>query len=274
MIISGSIVLYNSDIKQLRGVTKSFAPCAKRLLYIIDNSPSPINIAPIIQNNEFIQYYYNGKNIGYGGGHNIAIKKAIEDGTTYHVVLNPDLEFEPDIIDKIASFMDVDKTVAQVMPKILNEEGELQYLCKLIPTPLDLIFKRFLPKQFTKNSLIRYQLKFADYDKSMNIPYLSGCFMFFRTSALEIVGGFDERFFMYPEDIDITRRMHKMFKTIYYPDVSIVHAHAAESYKNKKMLIIHIFNIIKYFNKWGWIFDSERKMINKKLLTELGYTKR
>lgn len=76
---------------------------------------------------------------------------------------------------------------------------------------------------------------------------------------------------MYPEDIDITRRMHRVYKTLFYPYVTIIHNHAAESYKSKKMLWIHISNMIKYFNKWGWVFDKERWEINKKLLNDLDY---
>ena len=117
-------------------------------------------------------------------------------------------------------------------------------------------------------------LKFTGYDKVMDVPYLSGCFMFFRVSALEKIGLFDERFFMYPEDIDITRRMHQQFRTVFVPDVEIIHAHAAESYKNKKMLKVHIQNMIRYFNKWGWIFDKERTRVNKEVLKQLGYKNR
>ena len=97
--------------------------------------------------------------------------------------------------------------------------------------------------------MIKFQLRFTKYNKIMNVPYLSGCFMFFRISALQDIGLFDERFFMYPEDIDITRRMHEKYMTIFFPEVSIVHAHAAASKTNKRMLKIHILNMIKYFNK-------------------------
>ena len=51
---------------------------------------------------------------------------------------------------------------------------------------------------------------------------------------------------------------------MYYPAVSIIHAHERASYKNIKMLWVHISNIIKYFNKWGWLFDKERRRINAK----------
>jgi GT2 family glycosyltransferase len=273
-IISASIVLYNPDIKQLKEVIVSYAPSNSRLLYIIDNSPVKTNIESILLESNYIYYYFTGENKGYGAGHNIAIKAAMKANTKYHVVLNPDLRFSPAIIDKIADFMDRDDNIAQVMPKILSPSGDVQYLCKLIPTPIDLLLKRFLPKKFSEKNALRYQLKFANYNNQMNVPYLSGCFMFFRISALETVGLFDELFFMYPEDIDITRRLYKIFKTIYYPEVFVIHAHASESYKSIKMLMIHIYNIIKYFNKWGWFFDSERKEINKKVLCELNFFKK
>jgi GT2 family glycosyltransferase len=261
-------------MEQLKCAVNSYGPSQNKILYLIDNSPVKSDVEIIIANNRYIYYYFTGENKGYGAGHNIAIKMAMQANTQYHAVLNHDLRFKPEIIDKIADFMDADDNIAQVMPKIISQDGEFQYLCKLIPAPFDLLFKRFLPKLFAGKISTQYQLKFADYNKQMNIPYLSGCFMFFRTSAFESVGLFDERFFMYHEDIDITRRMHRLFKTIYYPEVSIIHAHHAESYKNIKMFFIHCINIIKYFNKWGWFFDKERIGINKKVLRELGYLKR
>lgn len=96
-----------------------------------------------------------------------------------------------------------------------------------------------------------------------------GCFMFMRVSALKKVGLFDESIFMYTEDIDMTRRIHRFYKTIYYPLVTIVHAHRAASYTNNKMLRIHIKSAIRYFNKWGWFFDRERRIWNRQLLNSL-----
>jgi GT2 family glycosyltransferase len=120
----------------------------------------------------------------------------------------------------------------------------------------------------TKKKIDRFELKSSGYDKEIEVPYLSGCFMFLRTESLKKVGLFDERFFMYPEDIDLTRRMHKEYRTMFYPNVSIVHEHEKGSYKSFKLLYIHIINMIKYFNKWGWIFDKERKSINKRILSQ------
>lgn len=117
--------------------------------------------------------------------------------------------------------------------------------------------------------MYKFQLRFTGYNRIMNVPYLSGCFMLFRMSALQDIGLFDERFFMYPEDIDITRRMHEKYKTIFFPKVSIIHAHAAASKVNIRMLKVHILNMVRYFNKWGWILDSKRRKLNKQVLREL-----
>jgi GT2 family glycosyltransferase len=172
--------------------------------------------------------------------------------------------------------MEGNKDVGLVMPKVLYPDGRIQYLCKLLPTPFDLFGRRFLNfypfKKYIEKRNEIYELRFTGYDKIMEVPYLSGCFMFIRTKVLEKVGLFDERFFMYLEDTDLSRRIHKMAKTIYYPHVHIYHEYGKGSYKNKKLLKYHIESAIKYFNKWGWFFDKERREINKKVLSKLQFS--
>jgi GT2 family glycosyltransferase len=175
----------------------------------------------------------------------------------------------------MTEYMRVNRDVAYMLPEVLYPDGECQYLCKLLPTPFDLIFRRFLPESgFSRKLNARYCLKFSGYNKIINSPCLSGCFMFLRMSFIRDYNVFfDEQFFMYCEDVDFIRRLHRIGKTIYYPKLSIVHDHAKESYKLTKMLFEHIKSAIKYFNKWGWFFDKERKVINRKVLEELGYMK-
>ena len=154
-----------------------------------------------------------------------------------------------------------------IMPKLIYPAGELQYLCKLLPSPIDLIFRRFIPFKKWKDAINRkYELHSFGYDKIMNIPNLSGCFMFLRTEALKKIGLFDENIFMYLEDIDLNRRIHSQYKTIYYPDATVIHEHQKESYKSKKLLKAHIKSAIYYFNKYGWFFDKERTSINKNII--------
>lgn len=268
-MITASLVLYHSPDEQVHRILKCVEESIIDKIYVIDNSSSENSrqVCSIYSKAEYQQH----ENTGYGDSHNIGMGKSLECNSDYHLVVNPDIYFEPTTISALKEYMDSNTDIAQIMPKVLNPDGSIQYLCKLVPSPFDLIIKRFLPNKIKQKASYKFQLKFTGYDKIMNVPYLSGCFMFFRTSAFETVGMFDERFFMYPEDIDITRRMHEKYRTVFYPNVSVIHDHAAESYKSKKMLKIHITNMIKYFNKWGWFFDSKRKRINKKILKELDY---
>lgn len=276
MKITASIVTYRTDRAELGKVLQCLVESCVDVVYVVDNSPSD-ELREFLKAfsdsvvGKGVEYIFGQGNVGYGAAHNIAIRWAMERGAVYHVVVNPDIYFDGGTIEALAAYMDANTDVGQVMPRIVYPNGELQYVCKMVPTPSDLIFKRFLPGSMTAKSMNRFQLKFTGYDSPMNVPYLSGCFMFFRVSTLESVGVFDERFFMYPEDIDITRRVHARFRTMFFPDVTVVHAHAAQSKTSKEMLWIHITNMIKYFNKWGWIFDRERRSINKKILKELHY---
>lgn len=272
MKLSASIVLYNTKIDELKRVIDSyFAYIGEKQLFLVDNSPTDSlkEIVKIYPNND-IYYIFNNKNMGYGKAHNIAIKKSIEQGLSYHIILNPDIIIEKGSLEKLTEYMEQHPEVGNIMPKIIYPNGELQYLCKLLPSPIDLIFRRFIPIKRWKDAINeRYELHSFGYDKIKNIPNLSGCFMFLRTEALKKVGLFDENIFMYLEDIDLNRRIHSKYKTIYYPDAIVIHEHQKESYKNRKLLKAHIQSAIYYFNKYGWLFDKERITINKNVLKDL-----
>ncbi len=272
-MITVSIVTYQTNIEELSKCFQSLESPLLSRIYIIDNSNKKY-IADFCLPHSCVEYI-SSKNIGYGSGHNKALKKALGVKSKYHLVLNSDVYFNPNILEKLVNYMELEenKDIAQVQPNIIYPNGEMQYTCRLLPTPANLIFRRFLPKRIVEKMNYRYLLKFDDHKKPINVPYHQGSFMLFRTECFKKVGLFDERFFMYPEDIDITRRMHKYYRTMFWPDVTVVHAHRAASYKNKKMLKVHITNMIKYFNKWGWLFDKERTQWNKQLLKELGYKK-
>jgi len=267
--VTASLVLYKSNPSQFFKTIDSYfsSPFAGELI-IVDNSPDA-SLFEVIKDRycnylkrNVIKYANLVKNPGYGSAHNYAYNLR-KTKSCYHIILNPDITFSGEIIESMIGYMDKDPHVGHLMPKVYNPDGTIQYLCKLLPTPADLFIRRFIPIPGIKEKLSKkFELKMFDYNNIANIPYLSGCFMFLRCSAFEKAGKFDERFFMYPEDMDLTRRIHKDYKTQYFPLVSIIHEHGKESYKSTKMLIVHIKNIIKYFNKWGWFFDDERKQFN------------
>lgn len=274
-MITASVVLYNTPINEIEKLIGSFAPGGDRHLFILDNSPEKEIEYEKLSGYEGVKYIYNNGNLGYGKAHNIGIEMAIADNSQYHVVLNPDVYFDPGVIDELTAFSDSDDRVVYVLPKVVYPDGAIQYLCKLLPTPIDLIFRRFLPEIGpVKRMNERYTLKKWGYNTIINPPCLSGCFMFLRTNTLKKYNlRFDERFFMYCEDFDLIRRLHRYGRTVYYPYVQITHNHARESYKNRKMLMMHIKSAVKYFNKYGWIVDPERKEMNNKILRELSMAK-
>lgn len=240
------------------------------LTYIVDNSPTDA-LAEMFAGPNVI-YVHNPANPGFGGGHNIAIEQSARAGFQYHLVLNADISFDEDVLAPMLSYMEQHTDVGQMMPCVRNPDGTLQRLCKLVPTPADLLFRRFLPKGLRDARNARFELHDSGYDRIMFVPYLSGCFMLLRHEILEKIGLFDERFFMYPEDIDLTRRIAERFSTIYYPMVSVVHQHGAASHKSLRMFFVHAVNVARYFNKWGWLRDPARRKLNEKTLRQIIYS--
>lgn len=234
-------------------------------IFIIDNSPGVSLYSLGAYKN--VQYIKNINN-GYGSAHNIAIKKAISF-SDYHLILNPDIYFDSKILSILLEEMKQDPEIGLIMPKILYPDGTNQYLCKLIPTPVDLFLRRFkIPflGSYANRRNFKYELRFTEYQTEMNVPTLSGCFLLANMNAIKSVGMFDERFFMYAEDVDFTRRVHRKFKTVFYPGAEVFHEHAKSSYKNFRMLLFHALSVVKYFNKWGWFWDVDRVELNRKFL--------
>ncbi len=262
-----SIVTYKEDPLVLKEALVSCSGFSgKGHIYLIDHSPGN-SLQKEIESFPKVRYVFNPENPGYGAGHNSAIKRSMDEGAKYHVVMNPDIYFEKDVIETIAGFMDENENIGMLMPKILFPNGQLQYLCKLLPTPFDLIFRRFIPgKKWKSERNNIYELRFTKYNRTMRVPCLSGCFMVLRTSVLEKSGVFDEKFFMYLEDVDLCRRVGAISDNIYFPDAVVYHQYKKGSYKKINLLIKHIASAIKYFNKWGWITDHDRKKINCKTL--------
>lgn len=262
--ITGSIVIYNNKLNEVKKAIESFLNCSLlKKLYIIDNSET--DAFRILLDMYNIEYIHTGKNIGYGAGHNIAINKSI-GVSKYHLVLNPDIHFNANTLTGLFNFMEYNMDVGLVMPKVLYQDGELQYLCKKLPSPADLFARRFIPgpiKPFLQNFLESYELKGKDFNSMMLVPNLSGCFMFIRTKLFPIVGTFDERFFLYLEDTDLCRRINENSLTVYYPLEQITHSYNKASYRNFKLLLCHLKSSVIYFNKWGWFNDKRRELANE-----------
>ena len=275
MLVTATIVVYRPRMDWLLKSIQSFTDKDNfsKKLYLIDNSPTPNEVLQALES-EKIEYIFNNRNLGFGKAHNQGIKKAIADGSDFHLILNPDVQFDSDILIELTNVLTNDETIGLISPKIVYENGEIQRLCKLLPNPKHLIFRRFLKNSPSLEQLNQeLELQTFGYDQVAEIPWLSGCFLLARTSHLQKIGGFDERFFMYMEDIDLSRRSLRYFKNIFYPYVTIQHFYEKGSYKSRKLTIIHLISAIKYFTKWGWFFDRQRKITNQTALKKLGFLK-
>ncbi|MCD0473671.1 glycosyltransferase [Flavobacterium sp. EDS] len=254
--ITASIVLFKNDVNMLKEAINSFLNTNLNVkLFLIDNSPT--DDLKILQVESRIEYYHNPSNPGFGAAHNIAIIKAFNTNSYYHLILNPDIFFSKGTLEKLYGFMNDNTDVGHVMPKVIYPNGELQYLCKLNPTFFDLFARGFLPsflKKIFQKRMDKYEYKDQNYnDLIYDIPYLSGCFMFFRTSVLKEVGFFDDKIFMYLEDADLTRRFLEVSRTAYFPNAHVYHHFAKLTHKNIKFKWITIQSAFIYFHKWGWL---------------------
>jgi GT2 family glycosyltransferase len=143
--INASIVLYHNKKEQvLRAIRSVLNTDLNVRLYLVDNSSNDV-LKELAQLDSRITYIFNNANLGYGKAHNIAIRKSIEDHVPYHLVLNPDVYFERGVLEELYAYMEQNKDIGNIMPQVRYPDGEIQYLCKLLPTPIDLIFRRFMP---------------------------------------------------------------------------------------------------------------------------------
>ena len=191
-MITASVVTYNTDIEELNNCLTDIEASMIERVYVIDNS-SRDYIAQTCKGFDKAEYIPS-ENRGFGAGHNIAIREAMSIGSNYHIVMNSDISFDSSAIEVLYNYMNSNPDVAQAQPKIVYPNGEIQYTCRLLPTPANLIFRRFLPKSWGKKMDDKYLLKNRDLSKEMNIPYHQGSFIFFRTECFKKVGLFDERF--------------------------------------------------------------------------------
>ena len=264
-----SIVAYNDPIEDLTVLINSVKNTSVAVdVSVVDNSQ---NDRLKTLSNLGITYINNDCNYGFGKGHNLVINRII-GRSKYHLILNPDITLTSGLLENLFAYMEANPDVGMIIPQVLYNDGTVQSVCKLLPTPWTLFVRRFLTIKLIKDKLNKYyELKMTDPSKAFEPPVISGCFMFIRNSVLKDIGGFDERFFMYMEDVDLCRRIKSKSKILYYPKIKVFHGHAKGSYKNLRLLKYHMISAIKYFNKWGWFLDRDRTKINRETLAELGY---
>ena len=262
-----SFVLFHNDRQEItEAIDQVRAEAANTHIVIVDNSVPPLDLAHASAGDVTIAA--TNENIGYGRGHNIALA-ASQGKCRYNVVMNTDLKTDGTVITGMIAFMDDHPEAGLAMPRICYPDGSLQRLCRLLPDPRDIVARRLLPRtQWGKDRNERYEFHEWNYDKVAEFPFLSGCFMMLRRSVLDVTGYFDERYFLYAEDLDLSRRIRMVSRTLFNPDQTAVHEYRSQTKPSFARKRYALNSMVKYFNKWGWR-DSDRDRINDETINRL-----
>ena len=270
--VTFSVVVYKQDIEELRKVLQSILLYKyEKTIFVVDNSPTNA-ISGLCEMDACIVYKHLPQNVGFGKAHNWAIAEAQKLHSQFHVVVNPDITYQVDVVKPMIDYMLQQPTIGEMMPRILNTDGTTQFLPKLMPTPKMLIARRLrkLCPAWYEHCMEKFEMRSMRTDQVYDVGHVSGCFAVLSMEALKATGGFDDRFFMYFEDTDLSRRVHSLYRTVYYPMVTVFHDYGNGASRNARLFKIFISSLIMYFNKWGWFFDKQRRISNKHFLKQIG----
>ncbi|MBS1955929.1 MAG: glycosyltransferase family 2 protein [Cyanobacteria bacterium SZAS-4] len=163
----------------------------------------------------------NAERHGFGQNQNIGIQHCHGQ---YILVLNDDTVLHGKALELMCNFLDENTDTAVVGPKLLNVDGSLQISCYRFPTPLRYVLDNFLLSTLFPHSTIFGDYRQWAYDEVRVVDSVMGAAMLVRKSAIDRVGGFDEQFFMYFEEIDWQMRMHRAgLKSVFLPHAQITH---------------------------------------------------
>lgn len=248
--ISACIVLYHSGaqvINTVKCIQKATVPVE---LYIVDNSPDEPTASVIQSMCPQAMVISEKRNLGFGRGNNEVIPML---HSKYHLLINPDITFEPDLIERMVAFMDAHKDIAILTPRVFNPDGTEQFLPKKQPSVHYLIsgkLSRFGGKFLQWRE--EYTCQNENITKPVEVGFATGCFLLIRTHLFYQLKGFDPQFFLYQEDSDLTIRAAKLGKVVYHPDMHVTHAWKRENTRTLHGMARHFASTMKFFRKWGW----------------------
>ena len=237
-MVSGSIVTFN-NISTIEKTLETIFTQTKDIdfkLYIVDNGSSDGTPEFVEKNYPQVSVIRNEKNVGFGAGHNIIIN-SVE--SSYHAIINPDIVLKENVIKKMVDYMEENQDIGLLSPRICFPDGRDQILGKRNPRLKYLVASRLRGDEPGK-LLREYAMLDCDLSKPIQIENATGCFMLLRTEVLKNIGGFDDGYFMYFEDADLTRRVNEVSKCVYYPDATVNHVWGRESKRNLKLMCIHL----------------------------------
>ncbi|HBH46746.1 MAG: hypothetical protein A2445_05145 [Candidatus Jacksonbacteria bacterium RIFOXYC2_FULL_44_29] len=205
-------------------------------------------------------------NRGFGGGHNFALEKTT---APYILIINPDITVLGDSLTQLHNFLASDHSRGIVAPKLIYPDLTTQSSCHPWPKFLTPLYRRTFLGQtpWGKKELIRYDMQYFDYQTPRQVDWLVGACLLIKKEVWDKIGGFDQRFFLYYEDVDLCRKCASAgYQVWYYPEVKMIHYHKRLSAQKPwwtgifdKSSRIHLQSHWKYFVKWGVINPRQIK---------------
>jgi N-acetylglucosaminyl-diphospho-decaprenol L-rhamnosyltransferase len=191
----------------------------------------------VCENNDLV-YIKNNSPFGFGKNHNNAYKISHGD---YFIVLNPDVRIKAFDFTSLINYFNINQKVFCITPKVVDLKGNLVDNVRDFPSIFDL-FRRFVFRR------IDYYHK--SFKTPTKIPWAAGIFLMFPKDKYELLKGFDEKYFMYMEDVDICHRIERnQGDLIYFPEIEIVHDARRNNRKNLKHFFWHLKGVFRFFTK-------------------------
>lgn len=191
-------------------------------------------------------------NLGYGGGNNL-VRDQLD--SYYHLVVNPDVIVRPNTLCQAVAYFERNGDIAMLSPMVEEEGGQCHHVVKVYPDCFTLLLRYLgcagLSRIFASR-LSRYQCDHLVDQADCSVELAGGCFQFMRTELFQRIGGFDDRFFMYFEDFDLSIRAREHGAIAYVPMVKISHAGGDVGRKTFTHHRFFAVSALRFFNKHGW----------------------
>ncbi|MFN0213500.1 MAG: glycosyltransferase family 2 protein [Saprospiraceae bacterium] len=243
MRLSVIIVNYNVRhfLEQALGSVRRAMQGIEGEVWVVDNNSADDSVRMVRERFPEVKLIANKDNPGFAIANNQAIRQSSGE---YVLLLNPDTLVEEDTLRKCLNFMDLHPDAGALGCKLLDGSGKFLPESKRgFPTPWVAFCKTFgLSSLFQLSPVFnRYHLGHLPENETNEVDVLAGCFMFMRKTALDKSGLFDEAFFMYGEDIDLSYRIQQAgFKNYYFPETKIIH-YKGESTKKGTLNYVRTF---------------------------------
>lgn len=255
--LSACIVVYNGAEEALNAAASVLRHTQKYplTLYLVDNA-SPDGSGAQLQAQRLpagpqqsVQVICRSVNGGFGTGHNTVLPLLDSD---YHFILNPDILLQSDVLSDLADWLQQNPQAVMARPALTFPDGTPQVLPLQKCSALALVYRQLPQLGFLKRFNDRYTMADADLTRPTEIEFCTGSFSALRTAVFREIGGFDERYFMYVEDADLTQKARRKGKVYLVPQFTAIHAWHRAPHSSGSHFKMQLKSMLRYFGKWGF----------------------